>query len=857
MNQKGIAHLLLLILLVAGVGIGIQLVKNSAVFSPKATETTQFSKIGATLTNGSYGDCTSSHQLDNTNYIQFYNQPGMREKAKAQMAQMRSNGIETLRVLVWFHKDAKNFIDGTLSSKTGKVENWGPDDPDQPNQPHRDNFIAFVKDIKEAGFTRLTLSPGPGWKNTPRDDAKGEHGIYPNGAGVYDPSLMPQNWSFIQDMVTISKANGPSDFVLDIAMLEPIADLRIRQNSLDYVKTVYTNYINTFGHDGSSLTASAGFFNSEPEVVRTNLQYIIDSLKSTGKPLPNYYTVMLYMDRGQTLNALNAINTTLKQNNLPNAKIRLMELYYEDPQQAEAINEFLRANPGMIDEAIPWPVTRYSLTTRQCYGMDVDPPYTAMHFMKKLGMPVLPNQQTSSRGNIAAQPATCQLTAAQTCSSKIIWDTSDVYTNSANVTVKVRESGGELSPAIAQSRGEIMVNWISANGFHFDLYLNDSFYDSVFVKGSSTPRSDLITASPNPCILGANGLCSADIKLNALGYENLQIKVRESGVPFTGLGASPTGSWNAPWINASGYNFDLYSNAGLIGSVSVKGLASQASPSVSPSPIAPTGIITASPNPCQIQAGYDKCTSKISWTVENPGPEGVVIIIRSTGQGFAGGALQGSADAWFITTTPTILDLYTGATLLNSVTVTGNLVNSAPAGIFDGVFGTQLIGWTCDLDVPTTAPFVHLYIDEQFVLADKADKTGEDPISPYCGGYKDRRYIINIPDKFKDGKNHSAKVYGIDNITTGTNTLLNGSPKTFNIQLSGSPSHSPSALPSASASSTMKIGDINSDGKVDIFDFNRLLSDFGKTGENLPSDLDRNKKVDIFDFNILLKNFGK
>ncbi len=58
---------------------------------------------------------------------------------------------------------------------------------------------------------------------------------------------------------------------------------------------------------------------------------------------------------------------------------------------------------------------------------------------------------------------------------------------------------------------------------------------------------------------------------------------------------------------------------------------------------------------------------------------------------------------------------------------------------------------------------------------------------------------------------------------------------------------------------SIKRGDLNSDGRVDIFDYNILIGDFGKTGSNgfIPADIDTNGKVDIFDFNILLGNFGK
>lgn len=58
---------------------------------------------------------------------------------------------------------------------------------------------------------------------------------------------------------------------------------------------------------------------------------------------------------------------------------------------------------------------------------------------------------------------------------------------------------------------------------------------------------------------------------------------------------------------------------------------------------------------------------------------------------------------------------------------------------------------------------------------------------------------------------------------------------------------------------TGKKGDVNNDGKIDIFDYNVLLGIFGKTGVTgfHPADIDANGKIDIFDYNILLEQFGK
>lgn len=67
-----------------------------------------------------------------------------------------------------------------------------------------------------------------------------------------------------------------------------------------------------------------------------------------------------------------------------------------------------------------------------------------------------------------------------------------------------------------------------------------------------------------------------------------------------------------------------------------------------------------------------------------------------------------------------------------------------------------------------------------------------------------------------------------------------------------------SKVPSFAAVDTTNLGDINLNGKVDIFDFNFVVTDYGKSDPvSLRSDLNQNGKVDIFDFNIVVTNYGK
>ena len=55
---------------------------------------------------------------------------------------------------------------------------------------------------------------------------------------------------------------------------------------------------------------------------------------------------------------------------------------------------------------------------------------------------------------------------------------------------------------------------------------------------------------------------------------------------------------------------------------------------------------------------------------------------------------------------------------------------------------------------------------------------------------------------------------------------------------------------------TSKLGDTDSDGDVDIFDYNVLVENFGSATCGNVSDLDSDCDVDIFDYNILVQSFG-
>lgn len=65
----------------------------------------------------------------------------------------------------------------------------------------------------------------------------------------------------------------------------------------------------------------------------------------------------------------------------------------------------------------------------------------------------------------------------------------------------------------------------------------------------------------------------------------------------------------------------------------------------------------------------------------------------------------------------------------------------------------------------------------------------------------------------------------------------------------------PVTTPASPLSAAAQKVDANKDGKIDIFDFNALMINWGKTGTGNSADFNSDGKIDIFDFNLLMINW--
>ena len=120
-----------------------------------------------------------------------------------------------------------------------------------------------------------------------------------------------------------------------------------------------------------------------------------------------------------------------------------------------------------------------------------------------------------------------------------------------------------------------------------------------------------------------------------------------------------------------------------------------------------------------------------------------------------------------------------------TTTTPATFTTNAPDGSLDGITNRGVAsGWATDADVPNTPLDVHFYLDGVAGIGTYIGKTTSsfvrpDLAAPYNTG--NNGYNFAIPEQYCDGQAHTLSAYAIDAPSSVSNTLLGGSPKSFNL----------------------------------------------------------------------------
>jgi hypothetical protein len=299
---------------------------------------------------------TLSCSLDDTAIIGHYQERGARRRVQGQLGAMRAAGVETLRLLLWHMTDANGHRWGVVSSSGGRL-----------SEPVRSNLIRYLRDVRAAGFERLTLSFAPMWTNWPSQEP-------------YDPATFEENWKLVEHVRPMLKRFGPPDTRIDLSNEVVPRDNwdspTVIAQAKEYVGRLWTRYVDAFGRDDASFSVIGG---NGPEDAVPRLRNLLAVLHSTGRPLPLWVDVHPPYDHDGALATLHAVDEVLTADGSPQT-IVVGEEAYDDAPVAAAIDEFIRTSSRHVDEVMEWPLT----ADRPCSAMSVSAPYRADAYITAL-----------------------------------------------------------------------------------------------------------------------------------------------------------------------------------------------------------------------------------------------------------------------------------------------------------------------------------------------------------------------------------------------------------------------------------------------------------------------------------------
>lgn len=617
----------------------------------------------------------TSDSFTASGFIRTYHSPDVRERVRAQLQGIADAGASLVNTTLWLVGPAES----------AGAQPWQLEFP--PSNQERQNIRQYAGDVasvRGANGQRLKL------QFTFRylwcaDYTQGSPEETVGACGLTWPHFLASvRWtiaSLLADVAALRRPDGEP--VLDLVYLDGEVQITALKNQERFLRDLYPWFLqetSSWGVPGSLYFVVRGeehtilnddFHDPEDSYTvvngrrtdnRGSLYWLYRSLgffMDNGLPVPSRVDLSFYPEPVRATYA-DLIRRTWDDFEylFPGYQLGIVETQYPESRstryalgQAYAQEYARRGQPRHV---LFWP------TTPQSGPVTAAPPFDFASYL-----PGAPTSLVASPRSFAG--------GTSLASATVTWN----VLGGPGGQVYVSVDGGIESHFASGSSGVAVAPWI-ANGHAYLFRLYADHNRSIVLASSTVTRDSLsvtpsppaggvISAVPNPVILGPNGTGSTTISWGLDGRGQGHVFVSENGGPETLLASGSFGSDMVHWITGgSTYVFRLYRGPDrqhLLHSVSVSGFP----------PVLEAPRLRASPNPVRTRGGLGSTT--ISWSTgsavvgqvyvsTNGGPD-VMVSQGSQGLAFA---------PWIVEGHTYVFRLYQGterSVVLDKTTVTG------------------------------------------------------------------------------------------------------------------------------------------------------------------------------------------
>ncbi|GAB0117271.1 hypothetical protein [Acidisoma sp. 7E03] len=272
-------------------------------------------------------------------FLSHYQDPSVRGKVRAALAQMREAGFEAIRTLIFF----------------GPKGHIGPDafSEEDPNTAAL-NLRNFAHDVHEAGFSRLYLSFGPLGRSSV-SCRKFNYG------DCFDQAYKAKNIDFILGVRRGIAAQDASFLYIDLQNeggLTQFHPVNMRRNMESYLAELIGAYTRSFPTDRITVSVQDKFMDER-------LHFVAQTFHEASRD-PSYWEFHLY-HADET--RFSTIRSTLKSLREDQLEVSVGETLYESPSDIHLLANFLQNQS--YAPILLWPLTK---TLTNC-GINAPPPY--------------------------------------------------------------------------------------------------------------------------------------------------------------------------------------------------------------------------------------------------------------------------------------------------------------------------------------------------------------------------------------------------------------------------------------------------------------------------------------------------
>jgi len=222
-------------------------------------------------------------------------------------------------------------------------------------------------------------------------------------------------------------------------------------------------------------------------------------------------------------------------------------------------------------------------------------------------------------GTLSANPNPCTVsTFGGTCTTTLSWNAQNV----GAARVYVTDAKGAEQQIATTTSGSQSLNWIQALPQKYTFKLFDytagsrgSTLATLEVAVPSPVPSGTMSITPNPCsILTFGGTCTVALTWSTQFSSAARIYVTDALGAEQQIATTTSGTQSLNWIQAlpQRYSFKLYDY-----STGARGNVLSTVEVAVPSPVAPSGTLSVTPNPCAVTTAGGTCTVTLAWTTQS------------------------------------------------------------------------------------------------------------------------------------------------------------------------------------------------------------------------------------------------